>query len=285
MNIIINIGPLALNGSLLAFVVAWFTCLTLIKIYCQKKKVEFEPIRKLLEGMVVSGIVGARLFFVAQFHDSFINKPWEVLFFWQGGFTLMGGVAGALIFALWVLVIKPAKNKKQLVVIGSTALLLTSIGFWTSLTALSYFYPQPEPPALLNFELTDMSDNPVQFDDLAGKPMVLNFWATWCPPCRREMPLLESSYADYQQQGIAIVAINVGEDGNTIQNYLEANALTLPVWKDGVHATNTVFGYFGGKVMPTTLFIDKQGVVIRTRTGELSAATLRQGIEEILPSP
>jgi thiol-disulfide isomerase/thioredoxin len=135
----------------------------------------------------------------------------------------------------------------------------------------------------VNFELTGMSDQPISLGQFKGKPLVLNFWATWCPPCRREMPLLEKSYLLYQVEGINIVTINVGEDGQTIRNYLNANNLSLPVLKSGVHNTNLVFDYFGGKVMPTTLFIDREGNVQRSKVGELSEATLRQGIDDIQP--
>jgi thiol-disulfide isomerase/thioredoxin len=283
MNSVIQLGPLALNGTVIVFVIAWSVSLALVRFYCERRQLNYQTIRRTVDGAILIGLISSRLVFVGLFFDVFQAKPWEILYFWQGGFNPWGGIVGAILFVVskHLVLIKTIDLHHSF--ISFVTLILITLSFISGQWLMTRNQPSNESKPLVNFELTDMSDQPISLNQFKGKPLVLNFWATWCPPCRREMPLLEESYLAYQTEGIFIVTINVGEDSQTIRNYLHANNLTLPVLKSGVHNTNFVFDYFGGKVMPTTLFIDSDGNVQRLKIGELSAATLRQGIRDIRP--
>ena len=283
MNSIIQLGPLALNGTVIVFVIAWSISLAIVRFFSDRNNLDYETIRKTVDGSIFIGVITSRLVFVALFLDVFKNKPWEVFYFWQGGFSLWGAVLGAIVFVISKQLVFNKKIDLRHSLIAFMTLLLITLSFISGQWLITRNQPSNESKPLVNFELTDMSDQPISLGQFKGKPLVLNFWATWCPPCRREMPLLEKSYLLYQAEGINIVTINVGEDGQTIRNYLHANNLTLPVLKSGAHNTNLVFDYFGGQVMPTTLFIDAEGNVQRSKVGELSEATLRQGINDIQP--
>src|SRR5690606_14732791 len=105
---------------------------------------------------------------------------------------------------------------------------------------------------------------------LSGRPMVLNLWATWCPPCRREMPVLEQAQGHYP--GVAFVLVNQGEDRATIRGYLDRAGLEpghvlLDPHSRTMLETNT-------RGLPTTLFFSAEGRLVDTHMGELTRASL-----------
>ena len=111
----------------------------------------------------------------------------------------------------------------------------------------------------------------------AGKPLVVNLWATWCPPCRLEMPLLAA--AQRQETGVAFAFANQGEDIFTVQSYLAldglvlANVLLDPGKSMGQKA--------GSMALPTTLFYDSQGRLVATHQGALSPASLANRLKQL----
>lgn len=112
-----------------------------------------------------------------------------------------------------------------------------------------------------------------------GKPTVINLWATWCPPCRREMPVLEQ--AQKKHQDVNFVFINQGEQAEQILAFLEEQGLDLSnLWLD----SNGLSGQaIHSKGLPSTIFIDSSGQIKNTRLGELSAASLEFYLESIQP--
>ena len=128
--------------------------------------------------------------------------------------------------------------------------------------------------------LTTLAGQPVNLVALAaGKPMVINLWATWCPPCRREMPVLAA--AQKQETGVQFVFVNEGENGTTAQRYFTtaglevANVLLDPGAGIG--------GEVGSRGLPTTLFYDGRGRLIDAHVGELSAASLASKLNRLRP--
>lgn len=115
---------------------------------------------------------------------------------------------------------------------------------------------QANTPAVPDFSLPDTAGEVVRLQDLRGKVVMLNFWAAWCAPCRKEMPLLEALHADLQDQGFALLAINTESDTADAQALLQELKLSFPVlWdRDG-----SVVKLLGVNAMPTTLVIDREG--------------------------
>ena len=111
---------------------------------------------------------------------------------------------------------------------------------------------------------------PVSLHALGGQPMVVNLWATWCPPCRREMPTLQQAQQD--NPAVTFVFANQGEAAETITAYLQQQPLQLDnVLVDSFSALSEAVGSRG---LPTTLFFDAEGRLLDSHVGELSAASL-----------
>ena len=119
-------------------------------------------------------------------------------------------------------------------------------------------------PEALSFSYRDAAGNNFTSENLKGKVIFINFWATWCPPCRAEMPSLEAMYQEFKDDtDYAFIFINEDEDISKAKDYLEAHKLTIPL----LQSTSTFPSSLYSGTLPTTLIIDKQGVVVMNHTG------------------
>ena len=121
----------------------------------------------------------------------------------------------------------------------------------------------------------DSSGASVALEDYVGKPLVVNLWATWCPPCRREMPVLAEAQRDNPQ--LTVLFVNQGEGPAVVSRYLETQALALDnvLLDSGGHLGQHV----GSMALPTTLFYDDEGRQAGSHLGELSRASLARALE------
>jgi thiol-disulfide isomerase/thioredoxin len=115
-----------------------------------------------------------------------------------------------------------------------------------------------------DFSLPLLNGNIVRLSSLRGKVVFLNFWATWCPPCRAEMPSMESLYQRFKGKGLEFIAVDLMEDRSDVEGFINANKLTFPVAidTDGRASENYSTGY-----IPTTFIIDKDGNIIAATVG------------------
>ena len=129
-----------------------------------------------------------------------------------------------------------------------------------------------------NFTLSTIDGSTVELDELRGKPVILNFWATWCVYCRYQMPFLQAA-SEEKEHEMEFIAINKGEDIGTVRQYAEGEGLSLTVALDGDKAVAN--SYRVGPI-PTTFFIDEHGVVKYIRIGAFqSQAELMAVLEDI----
>ena len=133
-------------------------------------------------------------------------------------------------------------------------------------------------PALSEMQVTLLSGESTNLAALAdGKPMVVNLWASWCPPCRREMPVLAA--AQQRETGISFVFANQGENAATVQRYLSASRLDLA---NVLLDHDTRLGFVAGSgTLPLTLFYDASGRLVDTHLGALSAASLASKLDPL----
>lgn len=109
-----------------------------------------------------------------------------------------------------------------------------------------------------DFELFDLEGEIHKLSDYKGQPVVLNFWATWCGPCRAEMPHLEEVYKEWKDNGLTFFAVNVGESSTDVTSFLDYFGFNMPVLLDGARTVSRKYGVSG---IPTTYFIDEDGII------------------------
>ena len=124
-----------------------------------------------------------------------------------------------------------------------------------------------------DFELFDLEGKTHKLSDYKGTPILLNFWATWCGPCRSEMPHLEEVYEEWNIKGLTFFAVNVGESSTDVISFLDYFGFTMPVLLDGAKTVSRKYGVSG---IPTTYFIDANGIIQNRVVG---AFPDRQSIE------
>ena len=133
---------------------------------------------------------------------------------------------------------------------------------------------------LPDFALRDQYGVLVRPDDLRGRPLILNVWASWCPPCRAELPLLAGAASDLEDDEVMLLLLNAGEAAAVATDFLAAEGLPLRTLVDpdrrepGLESTLDVLRRLRAGGLPTTFFVDGDGVLRGTYVGELDAAVL-----------
>lgn len=128
------------------------------------------------------------------------------------------------------------------------------------------FSPVLGSPPATRFVLSDMDGKTVDLDKLRGKLVLINFWATWCPPCRKEMPSLQRLWKKLGGSGLQVVAVNVGEDADTVFAFMGIleNSPTFPIVFD---KDSEVMRKWPIRGLPTTFLVDKNGKTIYRAIG------------------
>lgn len=130
-----------------------------------------------------------------------------------------------------------------------------------------------------NFVLTDFEGNAVSLADLRGRPVIVNFWASWCGPCVDEFPLLLDAAAAHRSSDLAVVGIVFRDRSEAARDFMTRMGAPWPAVMDPGDSVATKFGIIGP---PDTFFIDRNGVIVGRQIGQLSAADLEQGLAQIL---
>jgi thiol-disulfide isomerase/thioredoxin len=119
----------------------------------------------------------------------------------------------------------------------------------------------------IDFTLPLLNGANQKLSDLKGKVVFLNFWATWCPPCRQEMPSMETLYQRFKGQGLEILAVDCQEESRDVSAFMRRNRLTFPAALD---ESGAVSGNYGIEAIPTTYIIDRSGKIILKVVGSLN---------------
>lgn len=211
------------------------------------------------------GLALARLAFVWEFRAAYSVAPLSMLDIRDGGWNATAGFIGAWLYALSLYARRPALRKPM------QAAMLTGSAIWLVGSVALSLRPDTgqELPALAFPSLTGQT---VQLAEFKGRPTVINLWATWCPPCVREMPVLQQAQTDHP--GANIVFLNQGEAPEKVGAWLQARKLKLDhVLLDQPRSAGAAFKQ---SALPMTLFFDADGRLVSTRIGELSSATLAE---------
>jgi len=141
--------------------------------------------------------------------------------------------------------------------------------------------PAPRPSFLAPaISLLNLDGQTVQLVDFLGRPVMVNFWASWCPPCRSEMPAFQKIYAEYEAQGFVILAVNSQESRATALEFTQSHALTFPVLLD---VDGEVSRSYRAASLPATFFIGRDGYIDKVvYGGPISEAFLLVQVEKLL---
>jgi peroxiredoxin len=131
-----------------------------------------------------------------------------------------------------------------------------------------------------DFVLTDLNGEKHRLSDYRGKGVFLNFWGTWCKPCEKEMPYINRQYEVYKNQGVEVIAVNVGEPELSVKKFAERFNLQFPIVID---QQDQVMNAYDIDPLPTTFLIDKDGKIVKIITGTMTESMVQQYMESIKP--
>lgn len=129
------------------------------------------------------------------------------------------------------------------------------------------------------FTLTALDGRTVSLSDYEGKPVVVNFWGSFCPPCVREMPEFQRQYDKWKSEGLEILAINLSEDDLTVNNFVEGRDLTYPILRDVGRETEKRYRL---RSYPTTFFIRPDGTLEEVFEGGMTEADIEERVLKLI---
>lgn len=127
--------------------------------------------------------------------------------------------------------------------------------------------------------LQDLSGKPVSLRDYAGSVALVNLWATWCPPCKEEMPALQSFYEKHRAEGFVLLGVNQEETAEVVEPFVADYGLTFPIWLDENYLAQRVFNTFS---LPSSFVIDREGRVRLTWVGGVSEEFLEKYVTQFI---
>jgi cytochrome c biogenesis protein CcmG/thiol:disulfide interchange protein DsbE len=131
-----------------------------------------------------------------------------------------------------------------------------------------------------DFTLSTLDGSSVRLSDLRGKPVLINFWASWCGPCRQEMPHLQAIYETHADQGLVVLGVDQLESPSAVAGFVEELGLTFPIPLDG---DGKVAADYQARGLPTSFFVDASGVIRDAFTGPMTTGLIESKLETILP--
>lgn len=214
-------------------------------------------------GALLAALLGARLGDVLWHLDSYAQAPLDALKLWQPGYQPLAGLITAAAWTAWSL------RDRWPRLIAAEALLAGAAALWLALMTWNPLGSAPglsHPPELT---LEDLDGHSVALAELHGEPLIINLWATWCPPCRREMPLLAEAAAT---PGATVVPVNQGESLLAVSRYLDQQGLHFERALLDPHQQLMALSTTPG--LPTTLVFDGEGRLFDRHVGELGRSQL-----------
>lgn len=138
--------------------------------------------------------------------------------------------------------------------------------------------PGADKIAALDFKLNDINGKEISLSDFKGKKVFLNFWASWCPPCKAEMPDIEKLYGQTKDSDLVILAVNIGEGNATAKSFIDDNKYNFTVLLD---SNQSVARQYSIVAIPTSFFIDKEGNIVSTIKGGMTLQQMKDNINKL----
>lgn len=129
-----------------------------------------------------------------------------------------------------------------------------------------------------NFTLQDVDGKQHTLTDYKGQGIVLNFWGTWCEPCKKEMPAFDKHYQTFKDKGVKLLAINVAESDYAVKTFMKQYGMTFPV---AIDTSKSVLRAYNIDPLPTTMLIDEHGKIVKIITGEMTDEEIKNNMKMI----
>jgi len=266
----IGLGPFSAKTAALAAaaILAWLVARYLLRKTDAPSRRAAASV--LLDALFV-GLFVARAAYVIRWWPEYAARPWSFIAIGDGGFNVWAGALAALAWGLWRT--RRERTQRRPMLAGMAA----GLAIWgVMLTGLSVALR--DAPPLPSLTLSSLDGRAVTLDSQRGHPIVMNLWASWCPPCRREMPVLAQAQTDYP--GVRFLMINQGESAQTVAEFVQSQGLTFDHLL--LDPQSAAMRAAGARALPTTLYFDTNGRLVEAHLGELTAARLRDTLHRHL---
>jgi thiol-disulfide isomerase/thioredoxin len=265
----IRLGPLVLPTELALLIAAGVVGLLAAKLF-NRDRDRAAHLSTVLWRALIIGLLVARLSFVWRYRDHYLPDPIKMLDLRDGGWIGLAGLAAAWAYAAIAVLRRHAPRVALLGALALASAAWLGGGRWLAPT------PQAQ-PELAALAVNNLDGAPATMSAFHGKPTVINLWASWCPPCRREMPAFAAAQA--ANPDVNFVFLNQAEAAQDVAQFLDKHAPALRnVLIDPAGEASRKFSNRG---LPATLFLDAEGRLVDLRVGELSTASLAQRLESI----
>ena len=271
----IHLGPIMLPWGLMILIVA-IGIVLLIGQYSpygyRRFKIsdtQWDVFKDTIWTAILIGLLCARIGFVLLNLDAYLQHPIEIIKIQDKGFNFYLGLLAAFLWIFWK---NYAVKKSFLIILFSIFTTITFLGSYIHKQVLLQYQQFPK------VSLTNLQQQKVELVQFMGKPTVINLWASWCPPCRREMPVLDQAQKTYPN--VQFVFINQSEDVATVDTYLQQHTLNLHwVLLDPHGSTAQKTAMYG---LPSTLFFNAQGQLVDSHMGEITHVALDHYVQKII---
>lgn len=266
----IGLGPFSAKTAALAAatILAWLVARYLLRKTDANSRRAGAGV--LLDALFV-GLFIARAAYVIRWWPEYAARPWSFIAIGDGGFDVWAGALAALAWGLWRTRRDRAQRRPML------AGMAAGLAIWGAILAGLGVALRDAPP-LPSLTLNTLDGRTVALESHRGQPVVMNLWASWCPPCRREMPVLAQAQKEYPN--VRFLMINQGEAAQTVAEFVQSQGLTfdhllLDPQSQAMRVSET-------RALPTTLYFDTNGRLVDAHLGELTAARLRDALHRHL---
>ena len=263
-----NLGPFAFSTGLIALLFGLVAALATAGFL---RKRGLPDAGAALYLALIASLLLARVAYVAGWRHQYLEQPWSILNLRDGGFDPVAGLFGLVLGSALIVWRRPALRKA---LAASVAVGVVGWGFATLAAHLLRDAARQPLPAIA---LRDLDGREVALPSLRGKPLVVNLWATWCGPCRSEMPMLVEAQRRLPQ--MRFVFVDQGENAAIVSDYLRRESLAPRHVL--IDSNLDVSAHYGVRGYPTTLFLDANGILHDRHMGELSRATLADRLRRI----
>lgn len=268
----VSLGPFLFSVAVLALVLGIFAAQGSASFVARRGHAD---VGAPLWWLLLAALCAARITYVLRFWSSYHGHPMDIINVRDGGLDILTGL---LVLATGVAVLTWRKPNWR----ASLPLsVVVGVATWALVLGAATQLHEAAHPPMPSLVINDLQGQAVSFDSLAGRPLVINLWATWCGPCRREMPVLVR--AQQTRDDVRFVFANQGESAARIRRYLQTN--DLPAQHVLVDINRDLSQHYRAPGYPTTLFLDADGQLEDMHVGELSRATLRDRLQKLIPSP